>query len=87
MCCREILYMKLFGPITSLLLRLIGQIDNFHDYIGQDCVCQRIVRPVRNGRNWVRQHAHAVGSLHKDDGEGEGRRNSPHNARIQGMEM
>ena len=51
MCCREILYMKLFGPITSLLLRLIGQIDNFHDYIGQDCVCQRIVRPVRNGRN------------------------------------
>ena len=45
-------------------------------------MCQRVVRPVRDGRDRVRQHAHAVGSLHQDDGEGEGRRHSPHHARI-----
>ena len=34
---------------------------------------QRVERPVRHGRDRVRQHAHALGSLHQDDGEGEGR--------------
>ncbi len=34
---------------------------------------QRVERPVRHGRDRVRQHAHALGRLHQDDGEGEGR--------------
>ena len=38
---------------------------------------QCVERLVRDGRDRVRQHAHALGRLHQDDGEGEGRRHSP----------
>ena len=40
----------------------------------QDRVLQRAERPVCDGCHGVRQHAHVVGGLHQDDGEGKGRR-------------
>ena len=38
----------------------------------QDRLLQRAERPVRDGRDRVRQHADAVGRLHQDDREGAG---------------
>ena len=52
---------------------------------GQDSVCQRVERPVRHGRDRVRQHADVAGRQHQDDGKGARRCHSPHHARLQGQ--